>query len=62
MLAYARFLERAAPHWVVPCAGTLASRLENGKVVEQRDVIQEISVTQEIPVAIFPPINDNGLF
>ncbi len=31
-------------------------RVENGKVVEHWDVIQEI------PVAIFPPINDNGLF
>lgn len=31
-------------------------RVENGKVVEHWDVIQEI------PLAIFPPINDNGLF
>jgi predicted SnoaL-like aldol condensation-catalyzing enzyme len=31
-------------------------RVANGKVVEHWDVIQEI------PVAIFPPINDNGLF
>ena len=31
-------------------------RVENGKVVEHWDVIQEI------PVALFPPINDNGLF
>jgi predicted SnoaL-like aldol condensation-catalyzing enzyme len=31
-------------------------RVEKGKVVEHWDVIQEI------PVAIFPPINDNGLF
>ena len=31
-------------------------RVENGKVIEHWDVIQEI------PVAIFPPINDNGLF
>ena len=31
-------------------------RVENGKVVEDWDVIQEI------PMAIFPPINDNGLF
>lgn len=31
-------------------------KLEDGKVVEHWDVIQEI------PVAIFPPINDNGLF
>jgi len=31
-------------------------RVENGKVVEHWDVIQEI------PVELFPPINDNGLF
>jgi len=31
-------------------------KLENGKVVEHWDVIQEI------PVALFPPLNDNGLF
>jgi len=31
-------------------------RVEAGKVVEHWDVIQEI------PVALFPPINDNGLF
>jgi predicted SnoaL-like aldol condensation-catalyzing enzyme len=31
-------------------------RVEDGKVVEHWDVIQEI------PVALFPPINDNGLF
>lgn len=31
-------------------------RVESGKVVEHWDVIQEI------PVALFPPINDNGLF
>jgi predicted SnoaL-like aldol condensation-catalyzing enzyme len=31
-------------------------RVEDGKVVEHWDVIQEI------PVALFPPLNDNGLF
>jgi predicted SnoaL-like aldol condensation-catalyzing enzyme len=31
-------------------------RVEGGKVVEHWDVIQEI------PVALFPPLNDNGLF
>ena len=31
-------------------------RVEDGKVVEHWDVIQEI------PVELFPPINDNGLF
>lgn len=31
-------------------------RVEGGKVVEHWDVIQEI------PVELFPPINDNGLF
>ena len=31
-------------------------RVEDGKVVEHWDVIQEI------PVDLFPPINDNGLF
>jgi predicted SnoaL-like aldol condensation-catalyzing enzyme len=31
-------------------------RVANGKVVEHWDVIQEI------PVELFPPINDNGLF
>ena len=31
-------------------------RVKNGNVIEHSDVIQEI------PVAIFPPINDNGLF
>lgn len=31
-------------------------RVQGGKVVEHWDVIQEI------PVQIFPPINDNGLF
>lgn len=31
-------------------------RVEHGKVVEHWDVIQEI------PVELFPPINDNGLF
>lgn len=31
-------------------------RVKNGKVIEHWDVIQEI------PVALFPPINDNGLF
>jgi predicted SnoaL-like aldol condensation-catalyzing enzyme len=31
-------------------------RVEDGKVVEHWDVIQEI------PLELFPPINDNGLF
>jgi predicted SnoaL-like aldol condensation-catalyzing enzyme len=31
-------------------------RVQDGKVVEHWDVIQEI------PVALFPPLNDNGLF
>jgi predicted SnoaL-like aldol condensation-catalyzing enzyme len=31
-------------------------RVEDGKVVEHWDVVQEI------PVELFPPINDNGLF
>ncbi len=31
-------------------------RVENGKVVEHWDVIQDI------PEQVFPPINDNGLF
>jgi len=31
-------------------------RVENGKVVEHWDVIQEI------PTALFPPVNENGLF
>lgn len=31
-------------------------RVEDGKVAEHWDVIQEI------PVALFPPLNDNGLF
>lgn len=31
-------------------------RVEDGKVVEHWDVIQEI------PVDLFPPLNDNGLF
>lgn len=31
-------------------------RVEDGKVVEHWDVIQEI------PIALFPPLNDNGLF